>query len=751
MISIFEDKGVFMLIPGKGHTKTGLLARAAMPLVVVASFATPAVAQEAPPKEAQVDEIVVTAQKREQSAQDVGITLNAYSGEQLIKAGVVSAPDIARLTPGVGISGSFAGQNVTYSIRGVTQQDFQAHAEGPVAVYIDEGYLAANNAAGIGLFDIERVEILKGPQGTLFGRNATGGLVSITTKKPTKSLSADASLSYGSYNNLRAEAAIGGPLSDNMQLRIAGLYDRNDGWVDNLSPTGGDLGGKETFAARAHLAVQPSSNVDLLFTGYFSDVRQSWGPYFALSTRSTASNGIPNAIIVQQPTLFGEPASNGQDLEVAANSAQSKGAFNKVAGGTFRASFDLGGTDLTAITDYKVLKYKLLLDDDATEALFLNTTTTARVENFTQELRLYHDFHGARLTAGLYYLNIDASQVDLQRLFGLGGVQVESPFRLKTNSYSAFAQGEVDVTSGVTLIGGFRATREEKSFKYNAFVQNTDGTPIVDGRSYSGSSGQWLYSWKAQAEFRPVDRVLLYAGYSRGTKAGSFNAPFAGGATPADPDVPYKAEKLDSFEIGAKTTLAEHVTLNASVFHYIYKDYQAFKFVNFSTVVANNPARETGAEIELNVRPIAGLELMGSVSYVDAKVRNVAVANSLAATVLDRKPPFTSKWQAVASARYEVPLASGTLALQGDVQYRSNFFFSLTNFDATRVPGYALLNARIAWTTSDDQWEFAVFGKNLGDERYRTVGFEASDFGGFTQVGYGEPRWLGASIRYKLR
>lgn len=123
-----------------------------------------------------LQEIIVTAQKREQRAQDVGITLDVYSGAELQAAGVITAPDIAKLTPGVGVSGSFAGQNVMFSVRGVTQQDFQAHSEAPVAVYVDEGYLAANNAAGIGLFDIDRVEVLKGPQGTLFGRNATGGL-----------------------------------------------------------------------------------------------------------------------------------------------------------------------------------------------------------------------------------------------------------------------------------------------------------------------------------------------------------------------------------------------------------------------------------------------------------------------------------------------------------------------------------------------------------------------------------------------
>ncbi len=246
--------------------------------------------------------------------------------------------------------------------------------------------------------------------------------------------------------------------------------------MDNLSPQGGDLGGKETISTRAHLSIQPSDNVDLLLTGYYSDVRVSWGPYSALSTRSTLVGGIPNAVIVNEPTLFGEPPSNFKDLEVDANSAQSDGGFNRIYGGTFRANFDLDGdAELTSISDYKVLKYFLLLDSDATGIDFLDSITTARVENWSEELRLFKDFGAARLTAGLYYLHIDARTTDLQRLFGLGGVQVSSPFALKTDSYSGFVQGEIDIAPQIMLVGGFRATREKKDYRYDGFVTTLDG------------------------------------------------------------------------------------------------------------------------------------------------------------------------------------------------------------------------------------------------------------------------------------
>jgi iron complex outermembrane recepter protein len=701
-----------------------------------------------------LQEIIVTAQKREQRAQDVAITLNVYTGTELTDAGVLMAPDIAKLTPGVGIAGSYGGQNVTFSIRGVAQQDFTAIAEAPIAVYLDEGYMAANNAAGLALFDVDRVEVLKGPQGTLFGRNATGGLVSILTQMPTKEFSANASLSDGAFNDVRAETAVSGPLSDAVQGRVAVLYEQNDPWVTNTSRTGGNLGGQETTAGRVRLEAEPSESADLLFTAYAIDVEQSWGPYFLESTRSVVNDGVPNSIIVPQNTLFGQPASNAKDLTVDANDAQNRensGSYNKVYGGTLRFKYDLGsGAELTAISDYARLTYDLKLDDDASAISFLNSLTSAKVENWSEEVRLFKDFSGARLTSGLYYLHIDSSQTDLEELYGLGGIDTSSPAELVTNSYSGFTQAEYDIAPTVTLVGGVRATREDKSYQFNSYLETLEQAPIAPDRSYHGDLAEWLYSWKAQVEYRPTRDILIFGGYSRGAKAGSFNVPFAGGATPTDADIPYKPEKLNSFEIGSKTTLLGGLmTLNGAVFYYDYQDYQAFKFINFSTVVTNNPATIKGAEASLNVRPTRQLELLAGISYVDAVVDDVFVSNSLGSAVLSRRPPYSSKWTANASARYEIPLAGGTLSLLGNVQYIGDNYFSLTNFDATYVASYTLLNARVAWTAPSNHLELFAFGKNLSDQRYRTVGFDASDFGGFTQVAYGQPRWWGVGVSYK--
>jgi iron complex outermembrane receptor protein len=185
-----------------------------------------------------MQEVTVTANRREQSIQDVAIAIQAFSAEQLESAGLQSSTEVAKLTPGVFISGSSAGQNSQFTVRGVTQNDFNDAIEGPVAVYIDETYVASSNGALFGLFDIERVEVLKGPQGTLFGRNATGGLVHFIPKKPTETADGFGELTLGDNGQTRFEAALGGQIGDRFKARLSVYHDEFDGYVDNLYPAG---------------------------------------------------------------------------------------------------------------------------------------------------------------------------------------------------------------------------------------------------------------------------------------------------------------------------------------------------------------------------------------------------------------------------------------------------------------------------------------------------------------------------------
>lgn len=725
--------------------------------VAMAAFAAaaPGLAQEAAtdavPAAVEDGDIIVTAQKRAQSLQDVGITISAFSGEDLSVAGVSDAVGLATITPALSLAGSYSGQSLTFAIRGVTQQDFSGHAEAPTAIYADDAYLAYNNAAGVGLFDIERVEVLKGPQGTLFGRNATGGLVHVISRKPTRDANGYVTLGYGSYDEARIEAAVGGPISDNLMFRIAGMGEQNDWYVKNISPTGENLGANERFAFRGHLLAEAGEDVEILLTGYTSRSKFSWAPYYSSSTREVFNGGgqVIDSIIVDQPTLIGTVPTVGGSRKINANNARDSGGINRLTGGTAKITWD-AGIEITSVTDYKEARTRLSFDGEASEVSFLDDTTDTEVRNFSQEFRLFKDLGSLRWYAGAYYLHIESEIQDDVTIAPLGAY-LRQAYGMETDSYSGFTQVEFDISPTVTAIGGVRVAREKKDYFYTSTLFATatpdggQGPLIGPARpSFFGKSSDTLVTAKAQLEFRPNDDLLIYAGWNRGSKSGSFNAPYAGSFAYPNDEMPYDPEKLDAYEIGTKLDLMDRkLRLNGAVFYYDYTDYQSFKFIGLSNQVTNNKAEIYGGEIEITATPAEGLTIELAGSHVIGKVYDVSIGGLIFPT---NRPPFTSKWQGTAAVTYEFPFAGGALSVRGDVSYRSSFFYSVTNFSSTYVDGYALVGANVAWTSGDRLWRVSGRVTNLADERYSTVGFDLSSLCGCSQVGWGEPRWFSATI-----
>ncbi|MDB6087635.1 MAG: TonB-dependent receptor [Gammaproteobacteria bacterium] len=702
----------------------------------------------------QLAEIVVTAQKRAESIQNVGITIAAFAADELKAHGVTEAIELAAITPAVNLAGSYGGQSLTFAIRGVTQQDFSGHTESPTAVYIDDGYLAYNNAADVGLFDIERVEVLKGPQGTLFGRNATGGLVNIISKKPAREPEGYITAGYGSYHAARMEGAVGGSISDNLMFRIAAQGEHNDAYVRNINAEGEDLGSKSRFAFRGHLLYDSGGDLNVLLTAYSSRADFSWSPYFSVSTRNVtdASGRIVDSIIVNQPTLIGTIPTPEGSLTVNANDARGNGGFSELTGGTAKVTWG-HEVEVTSVTDYKHARTRLAFDGEASEISFLNDLTKTSVDNFSQEFRLFRSSGPLRYYAGAYFLNILSSVQDNVVIPPLGAY-LQQTYGLRTNSYSVFSQAEYDVFPAVTAIAGARAAYETKTFHYQSLLYSPtatggQGTFIAPARSpFSGSSSDTLVTAKAQLQYHPNRDILLYAGWNRGSKAGNFNAPYAGSAAYPNSGIPYKPEVLNAYEVGFKTDLvARTLRINGDTFYYDYSDYQSFTFIGLSNQVTNHKAKIFGGEITLEVTPTRGLTLKAAGSYTNGRVYDVGVGPVLFSS---RKIPFSSEWQANAAAAYEFPVAGGHLSLQGDVSYLSSYYYSDTNFSSTLVNGRALTGAMLAWASASDAWRVAIRVSNLTDERYKTVGFDISNLCGCSQVGYGEPRWVSAAITHNF-
>lgn len=782
-----------------------------------------------------LEEIVVTAQKREQNVQDVGIAISAFSGWQIEELGLIESTDIAYLTPGVSVSAAAGDQSRQFSIRGVTQNDFADHTESPNAVYIDDGYIAAPQGQVFALFDLERVEVLKGPQGTLFGRNATGGLVHFISRRPTDTFESYADLTYGSYDQVRFEGAVSGPLSDALSGRLSVLYNRHDEILENQYPqdnmanplTGQPFEGSPTgaedywndnqwavrgqllwegatgqanvsaFISRQKLSVGPQqsrpvtailnangSQIDTIFAEDdplgCEAISAETGGCLPISFLDGEIPGVNEDSV--RPTvggdLFGYSDADGGEFDVSADHALDD--FNEYNVRGLTANIEWGLDDVTtlhSISHYMYFDKLQTLDVDSTPAPQSLVLQEAEHDAFTQEFRLDGGDGAFRWVTGLYYLMIDVNYAQglafspdspISLLF-FGGMPTESPVfvDMKTDSYSAFGQFDLDLTDTVTLVAGARAIREEKDYQYDNFwfesirdeTIDDDQEPLPipvspDGGglrypSFTGQTSDTFWAGKLQLEYRPTDELLFYGGINRGVKAGGFNAKLNDFA-PAIPDseIPYDEEVLTAYEAGFKSTLAGGTTrINGSAFWYDYEDYQAFVFALTSGIIQNADATYKGAELELTTRPVEGLDLLLTTSWLDAVVEDLPIAPGV---LRDVTPTFTPEWQFGALARYEwpAPALQGSVAVQLDGSYTGSRYHNLRNFQADEMDSYALLNAQVSWISETGRWQASAFVDNLTDERYKVSGFDLATLCGCNEEAYGRPRWYGVRLLY---
>lgn len=751
----------------------------------------------------ELETIVVTAQKREQSAQDVGISISAFSADDIHELGLLSSVDLAAMSPGVSLAGSYGGQFLTFAVRGVTQNDFLDHTEAPTSVYVDEAYMAMMTTQQFVMFDVERAEILKGPQGTLFGRNSTGGTVNFTTRRPTDELSGYIDLGYARFDQARIEAALGGPISERIDGRVAMLYSRSSPILDNSYPGGGDLWANESVAGRAHVLFKISDATNLLVTGYGgrseapsspwqwngtiqvvnengqvinsvkagpNEIRECIGPGGANADCGNDVLGSPDGFALTRPVPGGDFFGYREDrggLDINQDVPDEDVNTLDLYGGTANLSWERDAMTLVSVTDYKVAKKDFQLDGTVSPARGINTVAKAETTSYSEELRLMGDQDRWRWVAGLYYLNIDADvpttgiwlPVDGDTptilLAGLQGFQFLDTYELETRSTSLFGQLEFDLSDQFTAIGGVRVTDEKKDFDYRSdiFLQTSQQNPrtfqkgffLAPTRAYRGDSSTTLVSVRAELDWKPRDGLLVYGSFNRGVKAGGFNAPFAGGASISDDAIPYDPETLNAYELGFKSTLAGGSTqVNGSAFFYDYRNYQSYQFIGLTSQVTNNDAEYHGAELEVVSQPIDGLYLKLSGSYLDTQVFDVLSFGITA----DKESSFAPEFQAAGIARYEWPLLGGVAAVQGTVSYSDSYYFSLTNFDAMKAGSHTAYDGRVSYLFPDQRTELTVFVDNIGDKRYDTLGFDLSSSCGCSLATYAKPRTYGLSVRY---
>lgn len=730
-------------------------------LLLIACYAGSAQAQEA--EAPGRNEIVVTAQKRSQNLQDVGISITAVNAEQIESLGWNNAEDIAAQTPGL-IGTSFSGDSSVslFSIRGVGQNDFADHQEAPTALYVDGAYIGATGAAGVQLFDVERVEVLRGPQGTLFGRNATGGLVHIITRSPTEDLTGYATVTLGDFDQQTIEAAVGGPIADNLSFRFAFLNDRADGYFENT--LGEDARNRDTTSWRGKLRWTPTEATQIDLTAWQNIVdRNNAGAYdFRASV----------AELGDSPTDFqGSP----DDTKPNSGALNPLGFIDKNARGfNVTISQDIGDLNLVSISDYQKLRKNYLEDSDSNPSRTLEYFANQDSRQFSQELRLSGDTDRLNWIVGAYYLNIDGDYDSFLDAATFGGA-TRNIYSLETKSWSVFGQLEYDLSDQVKLIGGLRYISDKKTFVFDSNCELVTtlapGEPFLPGFPANDcslfSSGDPLaplivevagpvrlkrsdnlIAGKAHINWQANEDLLFYAGYDRGVKAGSFTAPLDGFLTV--PELPFRPEVLNSFEAGFKSTLFGGTTrINASIFHYIYNNYQGFVFQGLTSVVRNFDADMTGGEIEIYSTPVKNLDLAFGVALLDATAKDVETSPG----VFEDQRIITAPTVKINGLiRKSFDLADGRLAVQVDGFYVSDQQYNTTNSPLASGDGYALLNGRIEYTRpiGNNSWSVAVFANNLTDKDYVTYQFDLSTFFGYSLQVFGPPRWFGVELGYKF-
>ncbi len=720
---------------------------------MLASFPGIAAAQDAsPPEDAAVEtlgDIVVTAQKREQNIQNVSLAISALGREGLADLGRQDISALAAKLPSLQVL-AFSPTLTVFNIRGVSQNDFADTQEAPIAFYNDEVYISALGAIAGQTYDLERVEMLRGPQGTLFGRNATGGLVQIITAKPTRDLTGFLTVTGGSYGQFATEGAISGPLSETLRARLSFTTEHRGGYIDNAA--GKDLGNARFYAGRLQLAgdVGAGGSFTLKIQGMRNDDERNGGLY---SHRSAVANadGLGEYVGPNENPfgtcngcdLFGYVQAGSDPFEVSFDGPNS---FSRTYwSGTLRYEQDLGGITLTSITDYQYLKKRYGEDGDMSPAPIFLYYTAQDLDQYSQELRLSGDSDTLNWVVGGYGIkiisdnnyNTDLSAIGLDEVYG---------GRLKTTSFAAFGQVEYSLSDQFSLVGGARYSYDRKVLDFthaeNGVVDFTFNRASVGNLARQVSKD---YSGKIGINYKPNDDTLIYASVNRGIKGGGFGTP---AFNPGDlTTIPFNKEVLTDYEGGVKLTLGRNTHLNMSAFYYDYKDYQAFELVGLALAVRNKDATIKGLEFEFNTRPVEGLYLSTFATYLDSKVEDVTLPSG---RVADTRMPQAPEFSAGGLVRYEMPLGEGKLALQTDWKYDSSQYFSTFNAPVDRQGGRVIGNARISYTSGDRNWDAAIFVTNLTDKHYKLYNLDLSLPFGFTQQTYARPRWFGASITRRI-
>jgi iron complex outermembrane receptor protein len=722
-------------------------------------------------RRAAIEEVVVTASKREESAQNVAVSMTAMSAESLENYGFQNITQLTQQVPNFSVQGLFGPSGPPFlNIRGISFIDYTDMNESSVGLYVDEIYQGATGAAAGQLFDVQRMEILRGPQGTLFGRNTTGGLLHYVSQKPSAELNGYASYQRGSFGQEIIEAAGGAPITDNWFVRLAVKSNRDDGFQKNRA-IGGRLGATDIQAVRLTTLWEATDNLSATLSYHYAESDGSIPGYAVYGTRTGPGGalcppGLVDASACVTNSGFRDPSPSPRhtysDLHDLPNDYRADGGYLKI-------DYDFGWADLTAISGVESYQRFSLQDIDAYDSPVDQTGLyNNKMDQFSQEIRLAGVTGGVKWVGGLFYYT-DDRDVHSQYLIN-NAVLLDSSAKGETESKAIFAQADIPLGEQLTLVAGARYSREERELIDAA---NRSGGPngpsvLCDGDtagagcavipSYSTTIDTNKPTYKAALEWRPDPDVLTYLQFTSGFKSGSFGTSIPSNVAAIGP---VGAEEVDAWELGAKTTwLDGRLRANAAIFYYDFTNYQAIvggansSGVPTSFFVNAGDVEVTGAEVELTWVPTDAWEFNLGLSTLSSEIsapasRVVADYYGVLEPIDGNELPSAPKYSINGAISYHQTLAEyGTLTWSTSFKYQDDIYFNIDNNPFKTQDAYGTLNLRLIWESVSGRYRGEAFVDNVLDEEYQVHRFQSASFE-TAYAGWGTPRWSGVKFSVK--
>lgn len=685
----------------------------------------------------ELEEIVVTARKREESLQDTPISVTAFDNDALEDTNMQDLRDIGKFTPGMSFTSYGMGSSEAGAmfIRGVGQSDHMITTDPGVGLYIDGVYVGRNQGAALDILDLERVEVLKGPQGTLFGKNTIGGAVNVVSRKPTFENSGDVGVRVGTDGRLDAQASGELAASEDLAFRVSVLRKQRDGVGEQIF-TGDETGNEDSLGLRGQ-AYWHGDGIS------FSLVVDSFNADQGAVPHTLYESGIGTLPCYREEPK-GTYVACAADTEIDPYISYSLDDLS-----TEQTTFGVSGTlewdlsdsmQLKSITAQRSMEYVGNLEFDGGPTTLVYYHETGEAAQLSQELQLLGETETLNWIAGFYYFSEEGHNLqDDDVFFSLDQRRSD----VTTTSIAGFAQASIALGDAINLTAGGRYTQENKD--YEVYYQRLRSSMPAEQAKLD--AGEKVYrisptelddSWSAfsgtvGADYKATEDVLLYGKYSRGFRSGGFNA------RPGNPNSlnVYDPEYVNVFEGGLKSELMDRrLRLNLAAYSTTYEDYQAQvnQIGDAFTTRTLNAAKATvsGVEVEFTAILSPWLSVDGSFAMTNAEIDEVDIpaseqANFKAGNVL----PYISKTTYSLSPNARMPIGDGTLEARVDYSYRSSFFGQISNFPQEEEEGYSLINGQVQYRPSSGDWSVALYGINLTDEQYTRVRNYFSGFIGF--------------------